>query len=86
MPRPRKTEDQRRAERFRESYRTGKARIGFLEPQIAAALGIGESTMRKYKQNPCDQFSINQFAKLGELLGWSDDELLSIIRAENKRR
>ena len=82
MPRPRKTEAQCRAEIFNKCYRIGKARIGFIEPQIAAAVGIGESTLRKYKRNPCDCFNINQMATLGTLLGWSDEDYLAIIHAK----
>lgn len=84
MPRPRKTTAQRRMDRFHESYRIGKARIGFTEQQIAAALGISAATLCKYKHDPCNSFSINQLALLGELLVWTDEELLSIIHAGKK--
>ena len=82
MPRPRKIDAQRRAERFQELYRVGKARTGLKEPLIAAALGIGETTLCRHKKNPGDRFSFNQVVLLGELLGWTDEDYLSIIHAK----
>lgn len=84
MARLKKTETQRRAERFDEHYRVGKARLKLQEPNIAAALGIGESTLRKYKRNPMSNtsFSFGQVVRLGDILGWSDEDFLDIIRAQ----
>lgn len=78
MPRLKKTEAQRRAERFDDYYRTSKAHLKLKEPDIAAALGIGVSTLRKYKREP-DMFSIGQIVRLGRVLEWSDMEYLDII-------
>lgn len=81
MPRLKKTDAQRRAERFDEHYRVGKARLRLHEPEIAAALGLGESTLRKYKREP-DMFSLGQIVRLGRVFGWSDEDYLDIIRAQ----
>ncbi|NCE63687.1 hypothetical protein D1159_03615 [Pseudoflavonifractor sp. 524-17] len=66
MPRSKKTDAQRRAERFNEHYRVGKARLQLHEPEIAATLGMGESTLRKYKRRP-DMFSLGQLVRLGRV-------------------
>lgn len=81
MPRLKKTEAQRRAERFDDYYRTSKAHLKLKEPDIAAALGIGESTLRKYKREP-DMFSLGQIVRLGHVLEWPDEAYLNIINAE----
>lgn len=82
MPRLRKTDAQRRADRFDEHYRVGKARLKLHEPQIASALGMGESTLRKYKQNP-DMFQMGQLVRLGRVFEWTDEQFLDIIREKN---
>lgn len=79
MPRLKKTDAQRRAERFGEHYRVGKARLQLQEPDIAAALGMGESTLRKYKRSP-DTFSLGQIVRLGSVFGWTEAEYMDIIR------
>lgn len=81
MPRLKKTEAQRRAERFDDHYRTSKAHLKLQEPAIAAALGLGVSTLRKYKRDP-DLFSVGQIVRLGGVFGWSDEDFLDIIRAQ----
>lgn len=78
MPRLRKTEAQRRAERFGEHYRVGKARLQLQEPQIAEAVGLGVSTLRKYKRDP-DLFSMGQLVRLGDVLGWSSEDYVDIL-------
>ena len=80
MPRLRKTDAQRRAERFDEHYRVGKARMKLQEPDIASALGIGEATLYRYKRAP-EKFPIGKLVRLGCVLGWSDEEYIDIIRA-----
>ena len=82
MPRLKKTEAQQRAERFYEHYRVGKARLRLHEPEIAAALGLGESTLYKYKRNP-DMFSLGQLVRLGRILGWSSEEYVDIITGKD---
>ena len=81
MPRLKKTEAQRRAERFDEHYRVGKARLKLHEPDIAAAIGLKPSTLRKYKQQP-DLFRIGQFARLGHVFDWSGDVYQDIFGAQ----
>lgn len=78
MPRLKKTDAQRRAERFREHYRVGKARLQLHEPDIASAIGMAESTLRKYKRSP-DMFSIGQLVRLGRVFGWTEAEYMEII-------
>ncbi len=80
MPRLRKTDAQRRAERFDEHYRVGKARMKLQEPDIASALGIGEATLYRYRRSP-ENFPIGKLVRLGCVLGWSDEEYMDIIRA-----
>lgn len=80
MPRLRKTEAQRRAERFDEHYRTGKARLKLHDADIASALGLCETTLRKYRRIP-DKFPLGALIRLGGILGWSDAEYMDIIGA-----
>lgn len=81
MPRLKKTEAQRRAERFDDHYRTSKAHLKRKESDIAAALGIGVSTLRKYRRNPMGKksFGIWHFLRLRDVLEWSDEDLLDIF-------
>lgn len=79
MPRLKKTAAQRRAERFDEHYRVGKARLKLHEPEIAAALGVSEATLYRYKRSPEKLFDL--FVRLGDVFGWSDEDYLDIIRA-----
>lgn len=79
MPRSKKTDAQRRAERFGEHYRVGKARLQLQEPDIAAALGMGKSTLFLHKRNP-DTFSLGQLVRLGSVFGWTEEEYMDIIR------
>lgn len=79
MPRLKKTDAQRRAERFGEHYRVGKARLQLQEQDIASVLGMGSSTLRKYKRSP-DAFSLGQLVRLGGVFGWTEDEYMDIIR------
>lgn len=81
MPRMKKTEAQRRAERFDDHYRTSKAHLKLKEPDIAAALGIGESTLRKYKHDPY-LFSLGQIVRLRSIFEWPDEVILDIFQAK----
>lgn len=85
MPRLKKTDSQKRAERFDEHYRVGKARMKLQEPEIASALGMAASTLRKYKQNP-DKFQIGHLIRLGCVFDWTDEPFLDIIRLNNYNR
>lgn len=80
MPRLKKSEAQRRAERFDDHYRTSKAHLKLKEPQIADALGLGVSTLRKYKRNP-DLFSMGQLVTMGRIFEWPGDTYLDIFGA-----
>lgn len=77
MPRLKKTDKQRRAERFSEHYRVGKARLRLRDPEIAAALGVAESTLYRYKKEP-DKLPLGKLVRLKHVLGWSDREYLDI--------
>ena len=63
MPRLKKTDARRRAERFEELYRVGKARLKLKDSDIAAALGIGRTTLSMRKHDP-DAFSLGQITRL----------------------
>lgn len=81
MPRPKKTTADRRAEIFLRNYKIGKAKTGFQEPDVARALEISESTLRRNKKSP-GKFSIDQIATIGKVFGWSDADYLAILRPE----
>lgn len=85
MPRPRKTTADKRVEIFSRNYRMGKARTGFHEPDVARALGISESTLRRNKKSPGEKFSVEQLAILGNVFEWSDEDFLAIIRPEERK-
>lgn len=78
MPRLKKTDAQRRAERFDEHYRVGKARLQLRDPDIAAALGVSERTLHNYKTRP-DGVPFGKLVRLGNLFGWTEAEYMEII-------
>lgn len=82
MPRLRKTESQRRAERFSELYRVGKARLRLTEDQISAAIGLCRPTLSKRLENPDKFLRLGDLVDLGKLFDWTDEDFLAIIRAE----
>ncbi len=79
MGRNKKTEAQRRAEQFGERYRMGKAKLALKEPQMAEILGVSPMTLRKYRRQP-GRFSIDQIAKIGAVMCWTDADYMAIIR------
>lgn len=80
MGRRRKTESRRRAERFGELYRIGKARLGLTEEQISQMIGFkGRPALLDRRKNP-DKLSLGQLVTLGTAFGWSDSEYMAIIR------
>lgn len=79
MGRRRQTETEKRDERFQAAYRLGKAKTGFDEEFISMALGVTKPTLRARRLSP-DNFRIDEFSKLGKLFGWTDEEMISIIR------
>lgn len=82
MPRLKKTDAQRRAERFEEHYRVGKARLKLKDADIAAALGIGRTTLSARKHAP-DTFSLGQIIRLGGVFGWTEAEYMEIIKGRD---
>lgn len=84
MPRLKKTDAQRRAERFGEHYRVGKARLKLRDPDIAAALGVSERTLRNYKTRP-DGVPFGKLVRLGHLFGWTEAEYMDIISGGKER-
>lgn len=81
MPRLRKTESQRRAERFREAYRVGKARVGTTDEKVGDAVGLHRVTICRIVKDPDNFFRFGVLNTLQKNLGWTDDELLAIIHA-----
>lgn len=81
MGRHKKTTAQRRAERFQMLYRIGKARLGLLEPEIAAMLGVTRDTLRSYRRDP-GKLSLEKAAILGTAMGWTDEEIASVLFPE----
>lgn len=84
MPRPKKTTADKRTEIFARNYRIGKARTGFQEPDVARALGVSESTLRRNKKSP-GKFSVEQLATLGKVFEWSDEDCMAIIWPNERR-
>lgn len=84
MPRPRKTESQRRAEQFGERYRVGKARICATEEQMGKVLGITRPALLARRNDP-GKLSVQQLVTLGKVFNWSDEDYLAIIRPEGMR-
>lgn len=81
MGRHKKTTAQRRAERFQVLYRIGKARLGLLEPEIAAMLGVTRETLRSYRRDP-GKLSLEKVAILGTAMGWTTEEIASVLFPE----
>ncbi len=81
MGRHRKTDSQRRAERFGELYRVGKAKLGLTEHQICEMLGVTGPTLLARRKDPM-KFSLGQLVTLGTAFGWTDAEYMSIIHPE----
>lgn len=75
MPRPRKTEEDRRAEIFIRNYKIGKAKIGFLDPDVARVVGITERTLSEKKKAP-GKLRVEQMVTLGKVFGWSDEDFM----------
>ena len=83
MGRPRKTEAQRRAERFDELYRLGKAKKKYTDEQIGQFVGVTRQTINKRRKDP-GKLDIALLAALGKTLGWSDEDYLAIICPERR--
>lgn len=85
MPRPKKTDTQRMAERFGELYRIGKAKTGLTDAQCAAIVGVCPKSLFNAKKDPSERISIGQLSKLGAVFGWTDKDYLAIIRPGIRR-
>lgn len=77
MGRRRKTDAERRAERFADLYNRGKRLTGLTEVEIGKAIGISERTLRVYRRDP-EKF-IGAFAELGKIFNWSNEDVISIV-------
>lgn len=82
MPRPRKTESQRRAELFRRLYKVGKGRIDATEELVANAVGVGRPALKNKRDNPGRFVSLDDLVTFGKIFGWTDEDVLSIYHAE----
>lgn len=82
MARLKKTDAQRRAERFRELYCIGKAKSGFTDEQCASMVGICRDTLSRAKKDPNKRISIEQLACFGKAFGWTGEEIASIFSPE----
>lgn len=81
MGRHKKTTAQRRAERFQALYREGKARLGLIEPEIAAMIGVNRDTLRSYRRNP-GKLPLEKAAILWTAMDWTNDEISSVLFPE----
>ena len=84
MGRPKKTEAQRRAERFGELYRVGKAKLGLTGQQVAQMIGVSYPTLLARRNNP-DKFSLGDLATLGAAFGWSSEDFASLYHPAERR-
>lgn len=79
MGRRKKTEAEKREERFRVAFQHGKKKTGFNEEFICTTLGISQPTLRARKNFP-EKLNLEEFSKLGVLFEWTDEEMMAIIR------
>lgn len=84
MGRNKKTTAQRRAERFESLYRVGKARLGLLEPDIAAMIGVSRPTLKSYRQDP-GKLPLEKAVILWTAMGWTNEEISSVLFPERER-
>lgn len=80
MPKLKRTEAQRRADRFRELFRVGKARIGLTDEQIGLLIGVERNAVRRYRERP--EIVYGKLIALGKAMGWTDEDWLSIVHAK----
>lgn len=77
MGRKRKTESERKTERFGQLYRTSKARDRVTDEQIAAMLGVSRSTLYS-RLNLFDEgrgMRVADMCVLKNLFRWDDSEI-----------
>lgn len=65
-------------ENFSKLYCEGKARSGMTEEEVADALGMTRTTLRKRRQNP-GSFSLGDVLKLCILFCMEEEEAMKII-------
>lgn len=63
---------------FTVLYRTGKARSGMRDKDVAAALGLSAPSLTRRKKNPA-LFSLGEVLKLSVLFYWDGEEIMQII-------
>lgn len=80
-------------EQANRELRSARARVGLTQKEVAAALGLGETSYVQ-RENGRQAFTVPEVNKLKEVLGFSDVELLGIFfnadltemrEAENRR-
>lgn len=81
MGRNKKTTVQRRAERFETLYRMGKARLGLLEPDIAAMIGVSQPTLKSYRRDP-GKLPLGKAVILWTAMEWTNEEITSVLFPE----
>lgn len=84
MGRPKKTTAQRRAERFEALYRVGKARLGLLEPDVAAMLGVSRPTLKSYRRDP-GKLPLGKAIILWTAMDWTNEEIASVLFPEREK-
>lgn len=81
MGRKPKTRAERMCEKFGESYRMGKAKVGMTNLEIANAIGLrSQAALKRRRDNP-GEFTLQQLLALSVMLRWTEDEFLSVIKA-----
>lgn len=79
MPAKKKTREDRMRETFTVLYRIGKSRSGMTEEEVAGALGVTRSTLRRWRRNP-NTFPFGNILKLCSLFYWDDGEITQLVR------
>lgn len=84
MPRLKKSKakqlEEKRAERFRDHYRTSKSHFKLKDRDIAAKLGIAASTLRKYKGD-FGKIRVEDLCRLGDTFEWTGEVYQDIFGA-----
>ena len=71
-------------EAFSRLYGRGKAGIGFREKQIADAIGKTPPALLQKRKDPYKRFGLGEVVTLSNLMGWTDEEILSLFHASKK--
>ena len=81
MGRKPKTRAERLSEKFGESYRMGKAKVGMTNLEIANAIGLSSQAALKRRRDDPGEFTVREILTLGITLHWTEEEFLGVIRA-----